>query len=576
MSPRGLPRPHRRRPRPALPGLHHQRPGHRQPATASAIPPAPPTAGASATAPYGLRGGPEGHPRRRPPVRGRGVNGACRLLHRSRRPASLRHRRRSLKRDIRSTVRWLDRAGPSDPRRPRQPPGRPRPGAEAPAHAFAARLSGAQSAFSFSACRRAPLPTRQDRLRQPAIRPRPDDPPASRPAGWPGQARLAPAAISTNPRAPACVRPSNPSARSSSSSARCCPPAATCCRRPSPKNSPACRTASALFQRRALAQLEAAYGKHAGRSVRPLRAEPSPPPPSPRFICRTARRHRVAVKILRPGIAPVIAHDLALLDAAATVLENGWKAAASSRGSRRRVLQISARRTRPDARGRQLLATAAQFQRFRTAGGARVHWDWCTTNVMVMERMKGIPSPSSTPCAPTASTSRRCPGPASRSSSPRFSATASSTPTCTPATSSSPPKAPPAGATSPRLRHHRHPQRHRQKYLATNFLAFSSATYRRVALAHIEAGWVPAHTRAGRVRRRHPRGVRTHLRPPAEGHLLRQDPAAPVPDRPPLRDGEVQPPARAAAKPCSTSRARRQLDPISTSGRPPSPSSSAG
>ncbi|HOB47579.1 MAG TPA: AarF/UbiB family protein, partial [Zoogloea sp.] len=34
-----------------------------------------------------------------------------------------------------------------------------------------------------------------------------------------------------------------------------------------------------------------------------------------------------------------------------------------------------------------------------------------------------------------------------------------------------------------------------KKYLATNFLAFFQRDYRRVALAHIEAGWVPAHTR---------------------------------------------------------------------------------
>ena len=34
-----------------------------------------------------------------------------------------------------------------------------------------------------------------------------------------------------------------------------------------------------------------------------------------------------------------------------------------------------------------------------------------------------------------------------------------------------------------------------KNYLATNFLAFFQRDYRRVALAHIEAGWVPAHTR---------------------------------------------------------------------------------
>src|SRR5690554_4745272 len=34
-----------------------------------------------------------------------------------------------------------------------------------------------------------------------------------------------------------------------------------------------------------------------------------------------------------------------------------------------------------------------------------------------------------------------------------------------------------------------------KNYLAQNFLAFFKRDYRRVALAHVEAGWVPAHTR---------------------------------------------------------------------------------
>ena len=46
-----------------------------------------------------------------------------------------------------------------------------------------------------------------------------------------------------------------------------------------------------------------------------------------------------------------------------------------------------------------------------------------------------------------------------------------------------------------RLRHHGHADRPRQDYLAQNFLAFFKRDYKRVAQAHVEAGWVPPETR---------------------------------------------------------------------------------
>ena len=75
----------------------------------------------------------------------------------------------------------------------------------------------------------------------------------------------------------------------------------------------------------ALAQLETAYGKHADEVFARFERQPI-------ASASIAQVHfaelpdgtEVAVKILRPGIAPVIAHDLALLDAAATILEKIW------------------------------------------------------------------------------------------------------------------------------------------------------------------------------------------------------------------------------------------------------------
>jgi len=47
-----------------------------------------------------------------------------------------------------------------------------------------------------------------------------------------------------------------------------------------------------------------------------------------------------------------------------------------------------------------------------------------------------------------------------------------------------------------RLRHHGHVDRHRYRdYLARNFLAFFQRDYRRVAMTHLESGWVPRGTR---------------------------------------------------------------------------------
>jgi hypothetical protein len=70
-----------------------------------------------------------------------------------------------------------------------------------------------------------------------------------------------------------------------------------------------------------------------------------------------------------------------------------------------------------------------------------VHWDFCTSTVMVMERMKGVPISQIDRLRADGIDLKKLSAPASRSSSPRSSATVSSTPTCTRATSSLPPTA---------------------------------------------------------------------------------------------------------------------------------------
>ncbi len=81
----------------------------------------------------------------------------------------------------------------------------------------------------------------------------------------------------------------------------------------------------------------------------------------------------VAIKVLRPGIEHVIGKDLSLLhdrgsDGREAVV--GRQAAAPARG-RRRVRTLAARRARPVARGRELLAASLQLPQLAAAARAR-------------------------------------------------------------------------------------------------------------------------------------------------------------------------------------------------------------
>ncbi len=101
----------------------------------------------------------------------------------------------------------------------------------------------------------------------------------------------------------------------------------------------------------------------------------------------------VAVKILRPGIARVIAHDVALLDICAGLLERWW--ADGKRLKPRLVVAEFEKYLRDELDLMREASCASQLKRNFASSNLlivpEVYWDWCSTEVMVMERMDGIP-----------------------------------------------------------------------------------------------------------------------------------------------------------------------------------------
>ena len=101
----------------------------------------------------------------------------------------------------------------------------------------------------------------------------------------------------------------------------------------------------------------------------------------------------VAVKVLRPGIAPVIANDLALMHAVATLIERLWKD-----GKRLRPHAVVAEFEKHLENELDLMREAANASQLsRNFEGSplllvpEVYWDYCAEDVMVMQRMHGTP-----------------------------------------------------------------------------------------------------------------------------------------------------------------------------------------
>jgi ubiquinone biosynthesis protein len=144
----------------------------------------------------------------------------------------------------------------------------------------------------------------------------------------------------------------------------------------------------------ALAELERAYGKPVDQVFASFVREPVASASVAQVHFATLPDGReVAVKILRPGIAPIIAHDIALLDTLAGLLESLW-----SDGKRLKPREVVAEFEKHLADELDLMREAANcsqlrrnFKDSKLLVVPEVYWDWCTPSVMVMEHMRGIP-----------------------------------------------------------------------------------------------------------------------------------------------------------------------------------------
>jgi len=109
-----------------------------------------------------------------------------------------------------------------------------------------------------------------------------------------------------------------------------------------------------------------------------------------------ARLHdgaEVAVKVLRPGVEAAIARDLALLETGAGLVERLW-----TDGRRLRPREVVAEFARHLDDEMDLMREAASASQLRRNFEnsplllvPRVYWDLCSQRVMVMERMQGTP-----------------------------------------------------------------------------------------------------------------------------------------------------------------------------------------
>jgi ubiquinone biosynthesis protein len=144
----------------------------------------------------------------------------------------------------------------------------------------------------------------------------------------------------------------------------------------------------------AIALLEAAYNK-------PLREVFQSFEETPIASASIAQVHfavlpdgrQAAVKILRPGINKIIAHDIALLKIAAELVEKLW---ADGRRLKPRVVVNEFEKYLADELDlMREAANASQLKRNFASSNLllvpEMYWDFCASDVMVMERMVGMP-----------------------------------------------------------------------------------------------------------------------------------------------------------------------------------------
>jgi len=101
----------------------------------------------------------------------------------------------------------------------------------------------------------------------------------------------------------------------------------------------------------------------------------------------------VAVKVLRPGIAPVISHDIALMETGAWLVEALWPD-----GKRLKPREVVAEFARHLGDELDLMREASNCSQLRRNFldsplllVPEVYWDYCYSGVMVMQRVKGVP-----------------------------------------------------------------------------------------------------------------------------------------------------------------------------------------
>lgn len=144
----------------------------------------------------------------------------------------------------------------------------------------------------------------------------------------------------------------------------------------------------------AIIALEAAYGKPVDQVFLAFNPEPVASASVAQVHFATLPDGReVAVKILRPGIRQIIDHDMALLEIAAIWLEKLWADA-----RRLKPQEVVAEFDKYLHDELDLMREAANCSQLRRNFAdsplllvPEVYWDWCTQNVMVMERMHGLP-----------------------------------------------------------------------------------------------------------------------------------------------------------------------------------------
>ena len=143
-----------------------------------------------------------------------------------------------------------------------------------------------------------------------------------------------------------------------------------------------------------MAILHRAYGKPAGQVFPDFSATPvASASVAQVHLARLPDATEVAVKVLRPGIVAVIAGDLALLHSGATLIEWLW-----SDGRRLRpheVVEEFAKHLEVELDLLREAANASQLRRNFEGSPLllvpQVHWDYCSSEVMVMQRMHGTP-----------------------------------------------------------------------------------------------------------------------------------------------------------------------------------------